>query len=76
MAKVDIGKLKKMLKKQPELETTLAVGLKGIVCNYSSLGEYASIMIVGTEESTPEILMQKSELRKFAQEILAKVEAK
>lgn len=74
MAKVNIGKLKKMLKQQPEMETRVAYGIKAIVCNHVAFGEYATIMVFGPDDGTPEILMPKSELRRFANEILAKLD--
>lgn len=76
MAKVDIGKLRKMLKAQPEMETSIAYGIKAIVANDRAFGEFASIIVLSAEDSTPEILMQKTELIRFAHEILAKLEAK
>lgn len=72
MAKVEVGKLEKLLKAQPGMETQLALGVRAIVCNNTSLGDYASIMIVGANDDTPEIVMAKTELRRFAQEILDK----
>lgn len=76
MAKVDIGKLRKMLKAQPEMQTRVAHGIKAIVANDRNFGDFATIVVIGFDESTPEILMQKTELVRFAQEILAKLEPK
>lgn len=73
MTKVEVGNLKELLKAQPDMETQLALGIKAIVCNDASLGDYASIMILGTEQTSPEIVMPKAELRRFAQEILDKL---
>lgn len=70
----DTGALKKMLTAQPEMAPTLACGVRAIVCNDTSFGDFASIMIVGTEDATPEIVMSKTELIRFAHEILTKLE--
>lgn len=73
---MNIGELRKMLKAQPEMASSIAYGIKAIVANDRGLGEFASIIVLGAESSTPEILMQKSELIRFANEILAKLESK
>lgn len=73
MAKVDIGKLKKLIKKEPEMAEQLAYGTKAILCNVNNMGEFASFMIFGTDSGTPEIVMRKDELLRFAREIEAKV---
>lgn len=72
MSKVEVGKLKELLKAHPDMGTQLAFGVRGVVCNNTSLGDYASIMIMGANDSTPEIVMAKTELRRFAQEVLDK----
>lgn len=76
MAKVDIGKLRKMLRAQPDMATSVAYGIKAIVANDRNFGDFASIIIMGAEDSTPEIVMQKTELIRFAHEILTKLETK
>lgn len=74
MAKVDVGKLRKMLRQQPDMATQVAYGSKAIVANSQSFGEHATIIVMGTEEATPEILMSKTELVRFAHEILVKLD--
>lgn len=74
MAKVEVGNLKKLLQAQPDMKTQLALGVRAIVCNDTSLGDYASFMVLSADgDSTPEIVMTKTELRRFAQEILDKL---
>jgi len=76
MAKVDIGKLRKMFRKEPELAATVAYASKAILINTESFGEYATFMVFGQEESTPEIIISKAELLRFANEVQAKLEVK
>lgn len=73
MTKVDIGELKELLEKQPDLAPTLALGTRLILNSKVNLGDYASMIVFGTDEMTPEIVMPKKELRRFAEEILEKV---
>lgn len=75
MAKVQIGKLRKMLRADPDMETQLAYALGVIICNYHAFGEYASFMVIGADSSSPEIVIKKSDLIKFAHEVLAKLGA-
>lgn len=71
--KVDIGELEELIKNQPDLAPTLALGKRLILNTSTNLGDYASMIVFGTEEMTPEIVISKKELRRFAEEILEKV---
>lgn len=73
MAKVDIGKLRKLLKTEPTMATTVAYGTRMLLCNVESLGDYVSFIVHGVEDGTPEIIMHKNELLRFAREIEAKL---
>jgi len=73
MTKVEIGELDKLLVARPEIAATLALGKRIILNGRSNLGDYASIIVFGTEEMSNEILINKAELRRFAEEVLEKI---
>lgn len=73
MAKVDIGKLRKMFNKEPDIAATVAYGTRMIMCNTETFGDFATFIIYGHEDGTPEIIMRKDELLRFAREIEAKL---
>jgi hypothetical protein len=70
MSKVDIGDLKKLILKQPDIATRLALAIRMIHTPNVNLGDYTSFIIAGTEEFTPEIIVKKTELLKFAREFI------
>lgn len=71
--KVDIGELKELLKAQPDLTPTLAVAQKIVLTPTDNLGDFASIIILGTEETSPEMIILKKELISFAEAVLEKL---
>lgn len=73
MAKVDIGELKELIERQPDLQPTLALGTRIILNTGVNLGDYASIILCGTDEMTPETIISKKELVRFAKDVLEKV---
>lgn len=73
MSKVEIGELKELITNQPDIAPTLALATKIIWTGNKQLGDYTSIMIAGTDEFTPEIIISKKELRAFAQKVLEEV---
>lgn len=74
MTKVDIGELKELIKRQPDLATNVAHGMRIILTPQNNLGDYASFIVYGPEEGTPEIIMRKDELLRFAKEVISKFE--
>lgn len=73
MGKVEVGKLKELITNQPDMAATLALGTKMVFTNNKQLGEFTSFLVAGTDEITPEILIRKSELKRFAKEVLEKL---
>ena len=71
--KVDVGELKELLKAQPDLTPTLAVAQKIVLTPTDNLGDFASIIILGTEETSPEMIILKKELISFAEAVLEKL---
>lgn len=71
MAKVDIGSLKRLLKRYPELKANLAYARTIILCNTEGLGDFVTIMVVGEDDISPETLILKEELLKFARSVEA-----
>lgn len=72
MSKENTGELEKILKAQPSLAAEMALGKRLILNTSVNLGDYVSFIVMGTEEMTPEIIISKAELRRFANEILEK----
>lgn len=72
MTKVDIGELKDLIKRQPEIVATVAFAQRIIINGAVNLGDYTSIIIAGSDETTPEIIVSKSELIRLAHESIEK----
>lgn len=73
MSKVDIGELEELIKRQPDLAANVAHGMRVILANTTQMGEYASFIVYGPHEGTPEIIIRKDELLRFAKEVIEKV---
>lgn len=73
MTKVDIGELKEIITGSPDITPTLALGTRIIMTNNQRLGDYTTFIVAGVDEFTPEIVITKKELKRFAQEVLEKL---
>lgn len=70
MSKVDIGDLEKIVKKDPEIESTIAFASSVRLLNISNLGDFTSFIVIGMEDTTNEIIVLKTELLKFANKVI------
>lgn len=72
--KYNIGELKKLLENEPEMAETVAFAQRIILITAANFGDFTSFIVCGREETTPEIVILKSELLKFAHEVIDKYE--
>ena len=72
MSKVNIGELKNLIKKQPKIAETLAYADCVVLTNHNTLGDFTGFMVIGSKDTTAEIIISKQKLREFALEIIDK----
>lgn len=72
MSKVDVGDLKKLIKQQPDMAATVAFAQRILLISAANFGDFTSFVVAGREETTPEIIVSKTELVKFAREVIEK----
>lgn len=72
MTKVDIGELKELIEKNPDITLTLALASRLILNTSVNLGDYVTFIVAGIDDVTPEIVVSKKELRRFAKDVLEK----
>lgn len=74
MSQVDIGELKELIDKNPDIAATLSLGTRVILGGQNvNLGDYTTFIVFGIDEMSPEIVIKKEELRRFAQDVLDRV---
>lgn len=76
MSQVDVGDLEKLITARPELVATMALGKRIILNNAVNLGDYVPFIVCGVDEFSPEIVIKKDELVRFAKEVLEKLDTK
>lgn len=74
MSQVEIGELKELIAKNPDIAATLTLSNKLILGGQNiNLGDYTTFLVAGIDEISPEIVIKKAELLRFANEVIERV---